>query len=479
MRRSQLGLLAVVVAVYACGRDQPTAQTGYRPSFFVGESSDDEELIGGPVYGASGSTVYTVSIGNAPIYFGGSGVLQNKHRWGIFSPHTAEGCPASEQHFQTASQSINHTPPSGSEEHCGLNGPYGVTVSGGGKTWVRDIMMLDERGVPAETGSNGHQDVNVPLDVGSPSTTLSGSLRRSTAYHLSTDTASFSTGGVSVTTGDSLWFVSTFQGYAGGSALYDYTEVLNSYNFDADRAGEFLGAVNSSHPNASNWFYPFLHTFYSPGRTRVFKVVLRVVEPYHAQMTNGRRADSLSVTVAADSACWTSPGGVAGTSVNFSASCSDGRNAGVAEYQWVWGDSSTSAWSTAQGATHTYSTSGTKTVKLRIRLSTGEGGMDSTTHTVTILEPVVLTWTQVTVAAKPNVSCSWWVSATGGSGSIEIAWTRNGSPVGQNKNKLFLNTGTSNFLLRVIATDAATALADTLSRNVTVSSGTPENCVIL
>jgi hypothetical protein len=471
MRKAFTALLLIAAASACGGREPALAPSG--PSFHSGgNSSDDEELIGSAVLGTSPTTVYTVSMSYGPtIYFDGD---QNKHRWGVFSQHSY--CPGSEQHYRNSGL----TDLSGAEDHCGPNGAYSVSVSGGGMSWSRDIAMLDSRGVPAETGAGGHQDVKVFFDRSSPSTTLSGSLRADVAYHGSTDTSAFGTGDLSVTTGDSVWFISTYQAYEGGTPRYDWQRILNSYNFDYQRSGSWEPAVNSANPNEDNWNLPFNHVFRSPGRTRDYAVRLRVVEPFHTSMASGVLvSDDIVVTVSADSACWTSPGGVRGTAVSFSASCSENGNPGVAEYQWAWGDGASSDWSTSQGATHSYDSAGVKTVTLRIRLSTEEGGMDSTTHTVTIQDPVVLSWTQLVGSARPNVSCSWWVSATGGSGSYEFAWTKNGSPVGQNKNKLGMNTGTSSFLLRVTATDPVTALADTLSRNVTVSSGNPENCTIV
>ncbi len=72
---------------------------------------------------------------------------------------------------------------------------------------------------------------------------------------------------------------------------------------------------------------------------------------------------------------------------------------------------------------------------------------------------------------RPNVTCTWMASATGGTMPYTYEWRRNTVIVGSG-NTYTANTGTSGFYLQVLVSDAAGGLSQS-ARQVTMSSSAP------
>jgi hypothetical protein len=84
--------------------------------------------------------------------------------------------------------------------------------------------------------------------------------------------------------------------------------------------------------------------------------------------------------------------------------------------------------------------------------------------------PLVATMTGASTV-RPNVTCTWRATVTGGTMPYTYDWRRNTVSVGSG-NQYTANTGTSGFYLQVIVTDAASG-ATQAARQVTVSSSAP------
>jgi len=464
------------MAVCACG-DQASQTVGtVRPAFSAGTGggSNEEDLIGEQVYGAS-SGVFDAN----GMYFSAT---QNKHRWGYYMDTAC--VRRSEVHSTNPNLTVDSTV---TEQHCGRPGPYEVVITGNGHRWERSIAMLDSDGVLWDVPNNDvYADVAVPLDVGTYATNRQGHLRRTTTYAAATDTAAFGTGDMSgIATGTPVWFIATYQSFVNGVKKYRNTDDLNSYNFDVGRGGTWQPAVNSESgdPTDVDRLLPFRHVFRSPGGSTVYLVTDRVVEPQDSSMSDGHpTADTIQVTVTADPACWTSPGGPAGTSVSFSAACSDQRNAGIAQYRWVWSPGVSSSWSTNTSAYHVYPDSGSKSVTLLIKLSTNEGDTASATHTVSITAPQFtvsitppVTPVHDTVTVKPNQTCLLRASTSGYNGTYSYTWEKKTkfawSSIGSGARLDLSVGGTAKYAVRVNATLSGTTIthSDTLGFNVTSS----------
>jgi hypothetical protein len=421
LARFYLGVAACLLA--ACTREQAKTPVGVSAvdGPIARTAGGEEEIIGLGVMHASGSTVYhAYTPGGFLIYWHGL----ETHKWGVYD--SVAGFPDTEQH-----DDYTFTHPSGREQHIVRNGAHEVGVVRTGRSWNRFVALLGAGG--GYEDNTAWSDVSVQVDENTPTTSLAGSLRRSTSYAQAPDTAAFGTGNATVVTGTPLWFISTYRANAGGSNVYAPNLILNSFNFDyGGAASNWQAAVNSSDPCCTlNSLIPFRHVFRSPGRTRRYVVRVRVVEPYHNEMENGRiAADADTITVTADSACWHSTGSFTNTPVHFDASCSDTRNAGVARYQWVFTSTDSSSWSTSNSIDHTFTTPGYYNVKLRIRLTTGEGGADSTIGAISIARlldsvRVVVNTDQGSrnpAVVRPNELCEFDVTPYGGLSPFTYTW---------------------------------------------------------
>jgi hypothetical protein len=99
------------------------------------------------------------------------------------------------------------------------------------------------------------------------------------------------------------------------------------------------------------------------------------------------------------------------------------------------------------------------------------GGIRRDFGFITTFNPPLIASMTGPSTARPNVTCTWRASATGGTMPYTYEWRRNTVTVGSG-NTYTANTGSSGFYLQVLVTDAASGLSQA-ARQVTVSSGAP------
>lgn len=73
---------------------------------------------------------------------------------------------------------------------------------------------------------------------------------------------------------------------------------------------------------------------------------------------------------------------------------------------------------------------------------------------------------------RPSVNCTWFASASGGSGSYTYAWKKNGQPLGTNSSQLSYTNAGSNFTLSVTVSEGNLTPA-TATMSVSVNSSAP------
>lgn len=176
---------------------------------------------------------------------------------------------------------------------------------------------------------------------------------------------------------------------------------------------------------------------------------------------------------------------VAGFTINTATQCLSGNSYTFTNtstgtsltYSWNFGDNTSLVTSTSP--IHTYTAAGTYTVKV---VATGTGGVDSTTHTVTVNAMVA---PSVSITANPGsticsgTSVTFTATPTNGGTSPAYQWKKNGTNVGisnatytdasLNNNDIITCVLTSNAACAVTTTATSNAITMVVAGNVTPS----------
>lgn len=175
------------------------------------------------------------------------------------------------------------------------------------------------------------------------------------------------------------------------------------------------------------------------------------------------------------------PGGprlTVGPTVRVSVSCPanlvDGQSGQCSAAGYDAGDQftgSTASWSTSTPSVIGVGSSGLTTA---LHLAQGTAQVDATIDGVTGHASISVSLSDLAVSisgnspVRPNVSCVWWASVSGGNTAYGYAWSRSGDS-GTSTRSEFTTQSASSFTLYLTVTDALGTWRST-SRAITVSS---------
>lgn len=312
-----------------------------------------------------------------------------------------------------------------------------------------------------------YHDVHVAFDLNAATTTLNGDIRGGAEYRTIADTTDFYSAVRydTVGSGDTLWFISTYQASGNDSRTWynSTTGVLTSFAFDRSSGGAFSPAVNSQ-PTPQTYTRPMLHVFSGGSGMSLHSVVGRVIEPYHNGIGNlGRdQTDSMVISVVGVSACFSYSGGTlyVGQAVTFDASCSTGWTA--LEYSWDFDEGAgATGWSSTATIQHTFSSGGNRDVVLSARRDARHTDADDSTRVVSIAAfSVYITGPDL---IETSDSYTWEAHPQGGSTPFHYQWyykqgTGDSTAVGGDSATYTRNVsvGKTNYIfrLRVVVTDS-------------------------
>ena len=449
-------------------------------------TGDQDELIGLELYSDPNIQPgeYKVAIegnGGGSMFFR---PVAGKSKWGAVSSQnpTLEGL--NEQHDTDGDGLANQEI---CEEHIVPNGVYDITFRRAADNAVlfqRTVAMLDRHGATDNIpGSGVYQDVDVSFDLSPIPVQMSGWFGASTTYTFISPEGvgldQFSTVGPTVTSGDTVWFASTYVAQDGGGGTRPWFdkkgEVLNSFNFDyARNAALFKLAVNSV-PKSNNEI-PLAHVFAAPGTSTTFVVRLRTVLPFHIgdSLDPGILVSpSLTVTVTGDPVAFSVSGNpTVQQPVTLTATSLHGD--AFFEYLWDYGDGSSSGWTLGlRQVQHSYTAAGTYTAMLSVRNASGEGPTGSASNAINVGDPPLSAsihgmYVNQNGAVRQNQLCTWRGDATGGNGTYSYTWYKNNVLVGTGH--LFeMNTGSTSFTLKLTVQSGSQSVNSTKSISVTTN----------
>ncbi|HWO88254.1 MAG TPA: PKD domain-containing protein [Gemmatimonadales bacterium] len=405
--------------------------------------AQDEELIGGDLFGDA-LKVLTAGGWRARYRIrsetSGGQMFYGSGRLGWYSTKNTD-CEATDPEGHDTNGDLAVDAADGTQEsHCISNGEHVLILeraewnsSGTSATYTtvarRRVAMLDRLGsLQHDPSSPDYHDQYFIFDLRPDSTTLSGEIRAGDVFREMQAAADLYPADTlfQIGAGDTLWLISTYtsQGSDGRPWYNSVSAMFTEFNTNYDQFPNVFGPGVNSLPFAGTGTKPLL-TVFSPDVSRSFRIIGRVVEPYHTGLTGSLGRDqtdrSLRVSVVYPNACFTWSGNPSpGQRLTFNGSCSTVVAGEGKSYRWDFGDGTVTGWMGGIDTTSHVFASGVWQVRLEVRRWGSTAPIASTTQSVAvgvtasidgpdiINDPGTYTWDAVIVGGVTPLSYRWY-----------------------------------------------------------------------